>query len=201
MDSSNYGWVKDATSVERQTKSQTSSSFPERAMAPHSSTLAWRIPWTEEPGGLQSMGSQRVGQNWVTSLSISFSCTGEGNGNPLRYSWLENPRDSGAGWAAVYGVAQSRTRMKWLSSGGSSILISIHTVMEAKSKDKLTSHFSSKARKTCQWLCGRHHLTWALLQLSSSFKSQRFTKHQPSVSVFFFPSQNTAKNDSDQEKI
>ena len=45
-------------------------SFEEKAMAPHSSTLAWKIPWTEEPGGLQSMGSQRVGHNWVTSLSL-----------------------------------------------------------------------------------------------------------------------------------
>ena len=40
------------------------------AMAPHSSTLAWKIPWTEEPGGLQSMGSLRVGHDWVTSLSL-----------------------------------------------------------------------------------------------------------------------------------
>ena len=39
-------------------------------MAPHSSTLAWKIPWTEEPGRLQSMGSLRVGHNWVTSLSL-----------------------------------------------------------------------------------------------------------------------------------
>ena len=39
-------------------------------MAPHSSTLAWKIPWTEEPGRLQSMGSQRVGHDWVTSLSL-----------------------------------------------------------------------------------------------------------------------------------
>ena len=42
----------------------------EKAMAPHSSTLAWKIPWTEEPGGLQSMGSLRVRQDWVTSLSL-----------------------------------------------------------------------------------------------------------------------------------
>ena len=42
----------------------------EKAMAPHSSTLAWKIPWTEEPGGLQSMGSQRVGHDWATSLSL-----------------------------------------------------------------------------------------------------------------------------------
>ena len=42
----------------------------EKAMAPHSSTLAWKIPWAEEPGGLQSMESQRVGHDWVTSLSL-----------------------------------------------------------------------------------------------------------------------------------
>ena len=42
----------------------------EKAMAPHSSTLAWRIPWMEEPGGLQSMGSRRVGHDWATSLSL-----------------------------------------------------------------------------------------------------------------------------------
>ena len=42
----------------------------EKEMATHSSILAWRIPWTEEPGGLQSMGSQRVGHDWVTSLSL-----------------------------------------------------------------------------------------------------------------------------------
>ena len=42
----------------------------EKAVAPHSSTLAWKIPWTEEPGRLQSMGSRRVGHNWATSLSL-----------------------------------------------------------------------------------------------------------------------------------
>ena len=88
----------------------------EKAVAPHFSSLAWRIPWTEEPGGLQSMGSLRVGHNRVTSLSFSLSCVGEGNGNPLQCSCLENPRDVGAWWAAVYGVAQSRTRLKRLSS-------------------------------------------------------------------------------------
>ena len=86
-------------------------------MAPHSSTLAWKIPWTEEPGGLQSMGLLRVGHDWATSLSLS--CIGEGNGNPLQCSCLENPRDRGAWWAAVYGTAQSRTRLKWLSSSSS----------------------------------------------------------------------------------
>ena len=87
----------------------------EKAMAPHSSTLAWKIPWAEEPGRLQSMGSLRVGYDWATSLSRIR----EGNGNPLQCSCLENPRDGGARWAAVYGVAHSRTRLKWLSSSSS----------------------------------------------------------------------------------
>ena len=81
----------------------------EKAMAPHSSTLAWKIPWTEKPGRLQSMGSLRVGHNSVTSLLLFTSCIGEGNGNPLQCSCLENPRDGGAWWAAISGAAQSRT--------------------------------------------------------------------------------------------
>ena len=64
-------------------------------MAPHSSTLTWKIPWTEEPGGLQSMGSRRVHGDMTERLYFHFSlsCIGEGNGNPLQCSCLENPRD------------------------------------------------------------------------------------------------------------
>ena len=54
---------------------------------------------------------------------FSLSCIGEGNGNPLQCSCLENPRDGGAWWAAVYGVAQSWTRLEWLSSSSSSMYI------------------------------------------------------------------------------
>ena len=99
----------------------------EKAVAPHSSTLAWKLPWTEEPGGLQSMGSLQVGHDWATSLSLfTFmpfltlcGCEmashygfdlhfpkdwcGEGSGNPLQCSCLENPRDGRAWWAAVKG--------------------------------------------------------------------------------------------------
>ena len=60
-------------------------------MTPHSSTLAWKIPWTEELGRLQSTGSLGAGHDWATSLSG----IGEGNGNPLQCSCLENPRDGG----------------------------------------------------------------------------------------------------------
>ena len=142
----------------------------------HSSTLAWKIPWTEEPGGLPSIGSHKIRHDWsdltaaaeeeikksqyimnnainvekamaptpvlLTGKShgwrslvgcspwdrkesdtterlhfcFSLSCIGEGNGNPLQCSCLENPRDGGAWWANVYGVTQSQTRLKWLSS-------------------------------------------------------------------------------------
>ena len=92
----------------------------EKAMAPHSSTLAWKTPRTEEPGRLQSMGSRRVGLNWATSLSLFTFMHWRRKWQPTLVSCLENPRDGGAWWAAVYGVAQSRTRLKWLSSSSSS---------------------------------------------------------------------------------
>ena len=65
----------------------------EKAVAPHSSTLAWKIPWTEEPGRLQSVGLLTT--EWL-HFHFSLSCIGKGNGNPLQCSCLENPRDRGA---------------------------------------------------------------------------------------------------------
>ena len=100
-------------------------------MAPHSSTFAWKIPWTEEPGRLQSMGSLESETTERLHFPFSLSCigegndnplqcssalvVGEGNGTPLQYFCLENPRDGGAWWAAVSGVAQSQTRLKQCS--------------------------------------------------------------------------------------
>ena len=81
-------------------------------MAPQSGTLAWKIPWTEKPGGLQSMESLGIDTTERLHFHFPLSCIGGGNGNPLQYSCLENPRDGGAWWAAVYGVAQSWTRLK-----------------------------------------------------------------------------------------
>ena len=77
-------------------------------MATHSSTLAWQIPWAEEPDGLQSMGSLESDTTERLSFHFSLSCIGEGNDNPLQCSCLENPRDRGAWWAAIYGVTQSQ---------------------------------------------------------------------------------------------
>ena len=92
----------------------------DKALAPHSSTLAWRVPWTGEPGGPQSMGRWESDTTERLHFHFSLPCIGEGNGNPLQCSCLENPRDGGAQWAAGYGVAQSRTQLKRLSSSSSS---------------------------------------------------------------------------------
>ena len=66
-------------------------------------SLAWKIPWTEEPGRLQSIGSLESDTTERLHFHFSLSCVGEGHGNPLQCSCLENPRDGGAWWAAVYG--------------------------------------------------------------------------------------------------
>ena len=84
----------------------------EKAMSPHSSTLAWKIPWMEEPGGPQSMGLLRVDATERLHFHFSISHNGEGNGNPFQCSCLDNPRDRGAWWAAVYAITQSWTRLK-----------------------------------------------------------------------------------------
>ena len=70
--------------------------------------------------GCSPWGSQESDTTERLHFHFSLSCIGEGNGNPLQCSCLENPRDGGAWWAAVYVVAQSRTRLKPLSSGSSS---------------------------------------------------------------------------------
>ena len=73
-------------------------------------SLVGYSPW----GRYESVVTERL------HFHFSLSCNGEGNGNPLQCSCLENPRDGKAWWAAVYGVAQSRTRLKQLSSSSSS---------------------------------------------------------------------------------
>ena len=72
-------------------------------------TLVGCSPW----GSTESDTTERL------HFHFSLSCIGEGNGNPLQCSCLENPRDGGAWWAAVYGVSQSQTRLKRLSSSSS----------------------------------------------------------------------------------
>ena len=93
-------------------------------MAPHSSTL---LPGKSH--GLRSLvgcspqGREELDTTERLHFDFSLSCVGVRNGNPLQCSCLENPRDSGAWWVVVYGVAQSRTRLRRLSSSSSMLSI------------------------------------------------------------------------------
>ena len=91
------------------------SSRTEKAMAPHSSTLAWRIPWMEEPGRLQSVGSLRVGHDWATSLSLFTFMHWRRKWQPTPVFLPGESQGRGSLVAAIYGVTQSQTRLKWLS--------------------------------------------------------------------------------------
>ena len=71
--------------------------------------------------GCSPWGRQESNTTERLDFHFSLSCIGEGNGNPLQWSCLENPRDGGAWWAAIYGVAQSQTRLKQLSSSSNNI--------------------------------------------------------------------------------
>ena len=81
----------------------------EKAMAPHSSTVAWEIPWGLV--GYSPWGREELDTTERLHFHCSLSNTGEGNGNPLQCSCLENPMDGGAWWAAVHGVAKSLTQL------------------------------------------------------------------------------------------
>ena len=90
-------------------------SISEKTMAPHSSTLAWKIHGKRSLVGCSPWGRKESDTTERLYFHFSLSCTGEGNGNPLQCSCLENPMDGGAWWAAVSGVTQSLTQLKWLS--------------------------------------------------------------------------------------
>ena len=133
-------------------------------MAPHSSILAWKIPWTEEPGRLQSMGSLRVGHDWATLLSLS--CIGEGNSNPAQCSCLENPRDGGAWWAALSGVAQSQTRLKWLRSssrGNRDHIANVWWIIE-KAKEFQKKHLLLLMNYIIAFDCVNDNNLWKIFQ-------------------------------------
>ena len=122
MGSQSRTWLKrlsSSSSIVYHTNWRGSETESEKATAPHSSTLAWKIPWMEEPGRLGPWGREVSDTTERLHFHFSLLCIGEGYGNPLQCSCLENPRDEGAWWAAVYGVTQSRTRPKWLSSSSS----------------------------------------------------------------------------------
>ena len=169
-------------------------------MATHSSILAWRSPWTEEPDRLKFTGSQRVTHDWATEHTsihtYTHVCThsfigicgfpggsdrkvsacnagdtgsvpgserspGEGNGNPLQYSCLENPMDRGAWRSSVHGVTKSQTQLSdftftftlythiKLNLWAVHLKLTLHCKSTAlQSKNKADAHFNVKSHHT-----------------------------------------------------
>ena len=117
-------------------------------------------------------GVAELGTTERLHFHFSLSCIGEGNGNPLQCSCLENPRNGGAWWAAVYGVTQSRTLLKRLSSSSSS-----------KATFSLASDFHVSLGWTFPWLCSKcclvpralvfAALLWNSLLISTSTQSSK----------------------------
>ena len=92
-------------------------------------------------GGAWSMGSLESDTTERLHFHFSLSCIGEGNGNPLQCSCLENPRDGEAWWAAIYKVTQSQTRLKWLSSSSTPLHCPERRhLRKKKKKKKKTTH-------------------------------------------------------------
>ena len=97
--------------------------YLEKAMAPHSSTLAWKIPWMEKPGRLQSTGSLGVGHNRATSLSLFTFLHWRRKWQPTPVFLPGESQGQGAWWPVVHGVTQSRTRLKQLSSSSTCCML------------------------------------------------------------------------------
>ena len=116
-----YGLAQSRTRLKRLSSSSSSRvNKRRRQWQPTPVLLPGKSHWRRSLVGCSPWGLEELDTTEQLHFHFSFSCIGEGNGNPLQCSCLENPRDGGAWWAAVYGVAQSPTRLKRLSNGSSS---------------------------------------------------------------------------------
>ena len=117
-----------------------------------SKVLPWRRQWHPTPVllpgkshgrrslvGCSPWGRKESDTTERLHFPFSLSCIGEGNGNPLQCSCLENPRDGGAWWAAVYGISQSWTRLKRLSSSSSKVLPNSENLREHQIERRSTN--------------------------------------------------------------
>ena len=111
-------------------------------MAPHSSTLAWQIHGRRSLVGCSPWGREKSDTTERLHVRFSLSCVGEGIGNPLQCSCLENPGDGGTWWAATSGVSQSRTRLKRLSSSS----------LDKNQEPQSLVHQGLEGRKKIPWL-------------------------------------------------
>ena len=155
----------------------------EKEMAMHSSILAWKIPWTEEPDRLQSMGSQSVRHDWVTSLSFTFYVSsitlGEGNCNPFQCSCLENPMD-GETWRATVQFSSVTQSCLALSDPMDCSLpgSSVHGIFQARVLEWVAIFFSRgtswpRDRTPISHIVGRRFTFWATREATREMPKQR----------------------------
>ena len=158
-------------------------------MAPHSSTLAWKIPWTEEPGRLQSMGSLRVGHDWATSLSLFTFMHWEkemathssvlawripGTGEPGGLPSMGSDR-VGHNWSDLAAETQRREFQVWLSLDWS--WQDLESSMEELPQNK--SYQTSE--QTVSYICCEQHI---VLQCLYELCPMWFFKYQVSSQIF-----------------
>ena len=159
-----------------------------------SSWSSWRRQWhptpvllPEKSHGRRSLVGCSPWGNYESDMTkwlhfyFSLSCIGEGNGNPLQCSCLENPRDGGAWWAAVYGVAQSRTWLKWLSSSSSRRLY----WQDVKTGLWICYSLTASSRTTTCWLGAPLPIKYLTLYCLLTF-SLSLTSYPPQLIFFFF---------------
>ena len=112
-----HGWVQEVPLLTILTVLASPERMPRRRRwHPTLVLLPGKSHGRRSPVGCSPWGRSELDKTERLHFHFSPSCIGEGNGNPLQYSCLENPRDRGAWWAAVYGVAKSRTRLKRLTA-------------------------------------------------------------------------------------
>ena len=145
----------------------------EKAVAPHSSPLAWKIPWSEEPGRLQSMGSQRVGYDWATSLSLFTFKHWKRKWQPTPVFLPGESQGWGAWWAAIYGVAQSRTWLKRLAASAAAL----SSFCREEAETQRWSGKGEEAEPAARWGCESMLITdctaWPAMLVSSHVPSPR----------------------------
>ena len=116
--------------------------------------LPWKSHGRRSLVGSSPWGHEESDMTERLHFHFSLSCIGEGNGNPFQCSSLENPRDRGAWWVAIYGVAQSRTQLKWLSSSSS-----IELLLAGPSRCHSTVVSGDKVLSSSWYRKGRHNFT------------------------------------------
>ena len=144
----------------------------EKAVAPHSSPLAWKSHGRRSLVGCSPWGREELDTTEWLHHHFSLSCNGEGNGNPLQCSCLENPRDGGNWWSAIYGVTQSQTRLKRLSSSSNpksqrcSLVFLYETVSHSVMSDSVTPWTVAPPGSSVHGILQARILGWVAISFS-----------------------------------